>query len=142
MTMEQLLEERVRPGRASWRDDLPVAATAAVASAVGWAIARLCGIDLVVRTGSGTQHVNVVSVLVTSAVVAMAAGGLLRALERRTPAALRVWTAIAGGVLVVSLAGPLGAQSRAAGLVLAGLHVLVAGVVIGGLRRGRRGRVA
>lgn len=140
--MEQLVEERVRRRRRSWRDDLPVAGTAAAASALGWALARLAGIDLVVSTGSGTQHVNVVSVIVTSVVVAMAGGGLLRLLERRTEAAVRVWTVISGVVLLVSLTGPLGARSLGAGLALAGLHVLVAGVVILGLLRSRRRRVA
>jgi hypothetical protein len=141
-TMGQLVEERVRRRPGSWRDDLPVAATAAVVAGLGWACERLAGIDLAVRTGSGTQHVNVVSVIVTSVVVAMVAGGLLRVLERRTPDALRIWTMVAGGVLVVSLAGPLGAVTLDAGLALATLHVLVGAVVILGLRRSRRGRVA
>jgi len=99
-------------------------------------------VDLVVRTGSATQHVNVVSVVVTAVVVTIAGGGLLRVLERRAKAAVGLWTTIAAAVLLVSLAGPLGAENVAAGLVLAGLHLVVGGVVIVGLRRSARGRVA
>lgn len=139
--MGQLVEERVRR-RGSWQDDLPVAATAAAVAGLGWACERLAGIDLLVRTGSGTQPVNLVSVIVTSVVVTLVAGGLLRLLERRTGEALRTWTMIAGGVLLVSLAGPLGALTLDAGLALATLHCLVGAVVILGLRRSRRGRVA
>lgn len=134
---------RVRSCRVrSWRDDLPVAAVAALASGLGWAVATLCGVDLVVRTGSATQHVNVVSVVVTAVVVTIAGGGLLRVLERRTKSAVRLWTTIAAAVLLVSLAGPLGAETVAAGSVLAGLHLVVGGVVIVGLRRSTSGRVA
>jgi hypothetical protein len=140
--MGQLVGERAEIDCGSWRDDLPVAATAALVSGLGWVSARSAGIDLAVRTGSGTQHVSLVSVVVTAVVVAMAAGGLLRALERRTDAALRWWTTIASAVLVVSFVGPLGARTVAAGLVLAGLHLLVGGVVVVAFRRRRRGRVA
>jgi hypothetical protein len=140
--MGQLVEERRAIEGGSWPDDLPVAATAAVVSGLGWVSARLAGIDLAVRTGSGTQRVNLVAVVVTAVVVAMGAGGLLRALERRTDAALRWWTGTASAVLVLSFVGPLGARTVAAGLVLSGLHLLVGGVVVVGLRQRRRGRVA
>ncbi|MFL6136157.1 MAG: DUF6069 family protein [Nocardioidaceae bacterium] len=140
--MGQPVQEHARRGARSWRDDLPVAATAALTSGLGWAVARVCGVDLVVQTGSATQHVNVISVVVTAVVVTIAGGGLLRVLERRTKAAVRLWTTIAAAVLLVSLAGPLGAENVAAGLVLAGLHLVVGGVVIVGLRRSALGRVA
>ncbi len=57
--------------------------------------------------------------------------------RRRTTRALAVlWTAAALGVTVVSLAGPLAsAATVAAGLVLAGLHLLVAAVLVPAMRR-------
>ncbi len=140
--MGQLVGERVDGRRADWRDDLPVAVAAAVAAGLGWAAARLAGVDLAVRAGAGTQHVNLVSAVVTAVVVAMVGGGLLRALERRTPRGRRIWSWLALGVLLVSLAGPLGARSLAAGAALTGLHVLVGGVVVLALRLSRPGRVA
>ncbi|MDF1605787.1 DUF6069 family protein [Nocardioides sp. YIM 152315] len=135
--MGQLVGEQVQERSRSWREDLPVAAVAAVASGLGWAVARLAGSDLAVQPGSETQHVGVVSVLVTAVVVTMVAGFLLRALERRTPRGRLIWTWVAVGVLLVSLLmGPPAATSLADGLVLAGLHVLVGAiVVIGALRR-------
>jgi hypothetical protein len=140
--MEQLAEHRVESRPCSWRDDLPVAATAAVMAGLGWASARMAGIDLTVRSASGSQRVNVVSVVVVSVVVTLVAGALLRRLERRTDAAIRIWSLVVAGVLLVSLAGPLGAESLAAGLALAGLHVIVAGVVAVGLLRRPRHALA
>lgn len=141
--MSQLIEKRteVRAGR--WRDDWPVAVTAAVAAAAVWVLAtQLASVDLTVRSGSGTQHVNVVSVIVTSVVVALVAGWLLRLLERRTPRGRTIWTVVAVAIWVLSLAGPLGARSLAAGLWLALLHLVVGSVVIVGLRRLHTDRVA
>lgn len=119
----------------SWRDDWPVAAVAAGAAAAVWVAATAAGVDLVVGSGAGTREVGLVSVVVTAVVVAVAGAGLLRVLERRTPAARRVWTGIALAVWLVSFAGPAGARSLSAGLVLVVLHVVVGGVVIVGLRR-------
>jgi len=134
--VSQLVEERTEQRTRRWRDDWPVAVVAAGAAAAVWVVAtQVASVDLAVRAGSGTQHVNVVSVIVTAVVVAMAGAGLLRFLERRTAQARTIWTAIAVAVWVVSLAGPLGARSVAAGLWLAVLHLVVGGVVVVGLRR-------
>lgn len=134
--MSQLVEERTEQPTRRWRDDWPVAVVAAGAAAVVWVVAtQVASVDLAVRAGSGTQHVNVVSVIVTALVVATAGAGLLRFLERRTAQARTIWTAIAVSVLAVSLTGPLGARSVEAGLWLAALHVVVGSVVVVGLRR-------
>ncbi|HEX5088824.1 MAG TPA: DUF6069 family protein [Nocardioides sp.] len=134
--MSQLIEERTEQRMRRWRDDWPVAVVAAAAAAVVWVLAtQVASVDLAVRSGSGTQHVNVVSVIVTAVVVAMAGAGLLRFLERRTARPLTTWTAIASIVWALSLVGPLGARSAAAGLWLAALHVVVGAVVVVGLRR-------
>ena len=117
------------------RADTAVAVVAAVGAAVVWTAARVAGIDLVVRSASGTSDVNVVSVVVTTLVVAIAGGALLRLLERRTPNGRRTWTIVAVSVWAVSLLGPLSATRPTAGLVLASLHLLVGAVVVLGLRR-------
>jgi hypothetical protein len=134
--MSQQVQERdVRVSSRAPADGAVVLLAAGLA-AVAWAVAtQLAGIALTVRSGSGTTNVNVVSVIVTVAVVGLAGAGLLRLLERRTASALRIWTGIAVAVWVVSLAGPLGASTLAAGLALAVLHLVVGGTVIGGLRR-------
>jgi len=83
--MSQLVSERTEQRTRRWRDDWPVAVVAADAAAVVWVLAtQVASVDLAVRSGSGTQQINVVSVVVTAVVVAMAGAGLLRFLERRT----------------------------------------------------------
>jgi hypothetical protein len=126
----------------AWRDDWPVALVAAGAAALVWVGATVAGVDVAVRSGSGTREVGLVSVLVTALVVTVAAAGLLRVLERRTAGALRVWTGIAASVWVVSLAGPAGASSWSAGLTLGALHLVVGAVVIVGLCLRHAERVA
>jgi hypothetical protein len=115
-----------------------VAVAAAGLAALAWAVARAAGVELTVRAGTGTREVNLVSVVVTSLVVAIAGAGLLRVLERRTTQGRRAWTAVATAVWALSLLGPLSATESSAGLVLAGLHLLVGAVVIAGLRRTHR----
>jgi hypothetical protein len=126
----------------TWRDDWPVAVVAAGAAALVWVGGTVAGVEVAVRSGSGTRQIGLVSVIVTTLVVAVAAAGLLRVLERRTPAARRVWTWIALAVWVVSFAGPAGARTLSAGLTLAVLHLVVGAVVIVGLRRRHADRVA
>ena len=93
--MGELVQERETRRVGSWRDDGPVAVVAAGAAALVWAVERLMGVDLAVRSGSGVREVGLVSVIVTAVVVTLAAGGLLRVLERRTPRARRLWTGTA-----------------------------------------------
>jgi len=134
--MSQLVEERTEQGTRRWRDDWPVAVVAAAGAAAVWVVAtQVASVDLAVRAGSGTQHVNVVSVIVTALVVAVAAAGLLRFLEARHPEGRTIWTAIAVAVWVISVAGPVSARSVEAGLWLAALHVVVGSVVVVGLLR-------
>jgi hypothetical protein len=117
------------------RAEATVVALSAGTAVVVWAAARAAGIDLAVKSGDGTSHVNVVSVLVTALVVSVAAIGLLRVLERRTTNGRRTWTIVALAVWVVSLLGPLSATRPSAGLALASLHLLVGAIVVGGLRQ-------
>ncbi len=138
---------RSEPAPPSWRDVRDVGLLAAGSAAITWVVAtQAAGVDLVVGAGAGRQHVGVASVVVATLVAAYAGGGLLRVLARRTPRGRRTWTAVAVAVLAVSLAGPLGAATLPAGLVLAALHLEVGAVVVVGLRRrataDRCGRVA
>lgn len=129
--------DRPRPVVQRWHTstDAVVAVVAAGSAALVWAVARAAGVALEVKAGTEPSEVNVVSVLVTSVVVAGAGAGLLRMLERRTTRARRVWTLVAVVVWAVSFAGPLSATQLSGGAVLAGLHLLVGAVVIVGLRR-------
>jgi hypothetical protein len=132
--MTQLMEERTETRARTWRDDWPLAVAAAVAASIDWVMAtQAAGVDLAV----GSQQINVVSVIVTAAVVTLAASGLLRFLESRTARGRSIWTGVAIVVGLLSLAGPLGANTLQAGLWLVSLHAVVGSVVLIGLRRSR-----
>lgn len=134
-------QDGVRQGR--WRDDWPVAVTAAGAAALVWSlVTQVASVDLTVHAGSGPQDVNVGSVVVASLVVALVGAGLLRVLQRRAQRGLAIWTGVGVAVLAVSLVGPMGATSASAGGCLALLHLVVGAVVIVGLRMRHGGRVA
>jgi hypothetical protein len=93
------------------------------------------GIDLAVRSGGDVRPVGLVSVIAVSLLAAVA-GGLTHRLAGRWTHGPRVWTVVAAIVLVVSLTGPLGATTAAAGAVLAAMHLVVGLTVI--LRQPRR----
>jgi Family of unknown function (DUF6069) len=131
--MSELVAGRIER-HTSWTTDGLVAVGAAGLASVGWATARMGGVDLAVRSGSGTSNVSLASVVVVALVAGIAGAMLLRLLERRTASGLRVWTIVAAAVWALSLSGPLSARSLAAGGVLAALHLLVGGVVVLGLR--------
>ena len=119
-----------------WREVRHVGFAAATLAAVTWVLAtQVAGVDLVVGTGTAAQHVGLASVVATALVAAFVGGSLLRLLERRTSRGRRTWTVLAVCVLAVSLAGPLGAATLTACVVLAVLHLEVGAVVVGGLRR-------
>lgn len=128
-------QPRVRLARAA------TVLAAAVTAAAGWAIAGpLAGVTLAVRlTAAGpVQRVGLTAVLTASLLAGLAGWALLAVLERRAGGARTAWTVIALTTLAVSLAGPLAARSAAAAGVLAGLHLLVGGVLVAGLRRTAR----
>lgn len=124
--------------RVPWSTDLAVVAAAVVTALVDWLfVARLADVDLAVRQGDTVRHVGGAAVAVTAGLAALAAVGLVRVLERRSATALRTWTVVAVVVFAVSLLGPLGAETRAAGGALLSLHAVVATVVIGAVLRSR-----
>jgi hypothetical protein len=109
---------------------------AAAANVALWALAvPAAGVDLSVQQPGSVMTVGPVIVAVATLVAGFAAWGLLALLERFTRRAGLVWSIIAAAVLLVSVAGPLGATSTAAVLVLVGMHAVAAAVLIPGLVR-------
>lgn len=123
------------------RRALTVAATAAAALLV-WLIAvPVAGVELIARSGGGTQEVGGAQVAMVTVIVGLAGWALLEVLERRVANPARRWTAIALIVLALSLAGPLGTSTVGAALTLVALHLVTAAVLIVGLRRSAVARV-
>ncbi|MET8866676.1 DUF6069 family protein [Nonomuraea sp. NPDC004580] len=110
---------------------------AAVAALVVWAVAvPLAGVALTVHMGGGMQEIGPVSVVVASLVIGLAGWALLAVLERVTSKPGRVWTVVALAVLVLSLLGPLGGAAGGGAMsVLVVMHLVVGGVLVGGLAR-------
>jgi hypothetical protein len=106
-----------------------------VSAAAGmWVVATyIGGVDLAVRQGSGVMQVGLVDVVLATLVAAAAGWGLLALLERRTPRARSIWTAVALVVAVVSLLGPLGGETAEATTALSVMHAIVAAILITGL---------
>ena len=117
------------------------AAAGALAAALAWIVeVPLLGIHLNVRFGGGHIQTITVGQVIGVAVAASLLGWLLLALlERRTPRARTLWTAIALAALAASLALPLATattSSAVAGLIV--MHLSVGSVVIPALARTAR----
>jgi uncharacterized protein DUF6069 len=122
---------RVRSPRARRRALMFSVAGTAAATLTIWAAAQsLTGMD--VRLGSGaTTHVGALTVLVASALAALAAGLTRRIADRYAAHPRRTWIRLAIGVLVLSLAGPLSAgTTTATKAALACLHLVAAAVLV------------
>src|SRR4051794_2683019 len=116
---------------------------AMAAGTAAWTVAGpLLGVDLVVRSGGHLQHVGQLAVVLTGLVAGLVAWGVLALLERFTSHARGLWRALAAVVLVLSLAGPLGAVTTSATVALVVLHLVVGGVLIVALPGGGRARRA
>jgi len=135
--LTQTRPEQETPAATPRSADAKVVVVATALAVVVWAAAKVAGIDLEVRSGSGTTEVALGSVIVTPIVVVLAAAALLRLLGRRTESGLRTWTVVAVVAWALSFLGPLAATSLGAGLVLATMHLAVGAVVVGGLRLAR-----
>jgi hypothetical protein len=109
---------------------LAVVASMASATAL-WGIAEsLLGIDLVVRVGDGTKHIDSLAVTLTSLAAGFLAWASLTLLERRTARARTVWRALTVTVLLVSLTGPLSAVTSSAMVVLLLMHLVVGAILV------------
>jgi hypothetical protein len=127
--------------RAPWTPDLVVVGAAAAAAGAGWvAWTQVLGVTFEAPVGGQVREVGLVSVLASALLVSASGLVLLRLLEARTTRGLRLWTVVAVGVGLLSVGGPAGAPTAAAVAGLASLHVMVALVLVLGLRAVRRGR--
>jgi hypothetical protein len=115
-------QARRRAGLRCLRYTIPSAVTGTL---VVWAVSRLGGVDLVVGTGADARTIGWLDVAVVSALAALAGTLLLAFMANRLEHGRRWWTAVATGVLLLSLSGPLGATTGAAVVTLAAMHVVV-----------------
>lgn len=116
---------------------LIVPLAAMVTGGVAYALMHwIVGLDLY----AGGREVTLAPVLIAAAVAGLAGWALLAILSRFTPKALRVWTVISVVVLVVSLAGPAGADDLESVLGLMSLHLTVGVTIIAGMRGRFAGR--
>src|SRR4029077_2721056 len=113
----------------------------ATAAAVAiWIVATLAGAELTATFGAGQpiQKVTVINVVVAALVGSLAGWGLLALLRPVETHRRAIWTVIAIIFALFSLGGPLSTISSAGTKVaLVAMHLVVATVVIVGLRRTR-----
>ena len=115
----------------------------ALAAALAWTVeVPLLGIHLNFRFGTGHIQTIAAGQVIGVTVAAALIGWLLLAfLERRTPRARSLWTAIALAVLAASLALPLAAATTAsAATALIVMHLTVGAAVIPAMARTARAR--
>lgn len=121
------------------RDRALAVAGASAATILVWVIAGpLAGGRLLVHLspGAAAQQVGVADVILVSILAGLAGWGLLAVLERSAARAGRIWVILSLAVLVISLAGPLGAGVGAgAKAALACMHLAAAAVLIPVLAR-------
>ena len=111
---------------------------AILADLVVWAIAVYIGqVDLMVNG----EDVFPLDVIMGVLIPGLAGWGLLAFLERRTRRAWTIWLTIALIVTVVSMAGPLSAETASGKTTLSVMHAFAAAIIIRGFARTvRRGR--
>ncbi|WP_223166263.1 DUF6069 family protein [Nonomuraea sp. SYSU D8015] len=102
-----------------------------LAALIVWAIAVfVTDVNL-----TGSRWATPESVVVVSGLAGLAGWAALAALEHWTPQAARIWTLLAIGVFLYSLAGPLAMGTSSAQVAIVVLHVTLAAILIYGLRR-------
>jgi len=127
-----------------WRTRSMAVAVAVLAALAVWLVTEVVfGLDLrrpAASVGGATDDVNAVHVAFAATIGSLAGWALLAILERLTSRARLVWTAVAVLALLFSLGGPLSGSgiSDANRLALVLMHLVVAAVVIAGLRRTMR----
>ncbi len=114
---------------------------AVIAAVAVWVIeVPILGLHLDIRFGTGAvQTIGIGFVVGATFFASLLGWGLLAILERRTPRAQTIWTAIAVIVLVASLSLPLYAGiSGSTKVALAVMHLAAAAVLIPVLRAASR----
>lgn len=109
---------------------------AAAAALIFWTIVDpIGGLELTVGKPGATTHVGAVSVIVAALISGLGGWALLAIFERTSGRPARLWTVTATVVFLLSLAiGPVNGTDGGDKLALAGLHLIVAAVVIPWLR--------
>ena len=101
-----------------------------------WVVADpVAGVDLNVGSRDSARTVGPAAVALVSALAGVAAVSLAALLARVTSRARPIWRIVAVGTLVLSLVGPLGAATLAAGVALAAMHLAVGATLIAGIDR-------
>ncbi len=116
---------------------------AVIAAAAIWVLAvPVLGLHLIIRFGNGSaQNIAIGYVLGATLIASLAGWGLLVVLERRIPRGRTIWTFVAVAVLLVSLSLPfIAGTSASSKAILAAMHIVVAAILIVGLRGGVRVR--
>lgn len=114
------------------------AAGATVAALAVGLLTRALDVELVVDMGGAREPMEIGLPLIGgfALAVSLAGWGGLAALERWTFRARRLWTGLATGVFALSLIPVVGAEASGdVKLTLAAIHVVVAAVLIVGMRR-------
>lgn len=132
-TTTNVAGRRTRRAAPAWA--VPIGA--ALVGGVVWLVGASLGADVVVRTGAATRAVGIAEVLVAALVVGLLGWAARAVLRRVTGDGRRAWLVLAGLVLALSMAGPLGATSPGGMAVLVAEHLSVGLVVMLGLA-GRR----
>jgi hypothetical protein len=120
-------------------------AAATTAALVAWLVAgRFADLDVRLHSGGPTEHVGAVTVVAVTILVGLAAWATRALLSRLVPIRSRTtWLVLAIAVLLLSLAGPLGAGTTAATkTALACIHLLTAAILIPALAGGQAPRAA
>jgi hypothetical protein len=93
----------------------------------------LAAVELTVRSGSSDQQVGPSDVATASIIAGLAAAGLAALLARTVSRPRRAWLITCVAALLVSLVGPLGAETAAAGAALVAMHLAVGATLILGI---------
>lgn len=100
-------------------------ASVVAANAIIWNFAVFIGqVDLSLKGGGALESVGLLSVALSSAIATMLGWGLLTFLESRAAQPWRTWSVIAVIVLVVSMLGPLSAETATGTVVLSVMHAV------------------
>lgn len=111
------------------------AATLVAATAVAVAAWLIAHSVLGIHPKTGSSEVSLYDVATATPVISLIAWFVLSGIDRRASNPRKIWMITAFVVLVLSLIGPVTGAGTSSKLVLAGLHLVVALVLIPGYAR-------
>jgi Family of unknown function (DUF6069) len=120
--------------RESTRSSIAVVAAGVAVGLLLWAVWRLAGVDLTVRSGGQVSQVGAGSVLVTTVVAGLAAWAVYALLSRR-PRPARWWPFVGSTAIAVSIIGPSYLAVGIAAVALISMHLAVGVVLTFGFTR-------